>query len=36
MSEAEPKRRRGTFVQEVRARLVGGLAWMAGHLPKDR
>ena len=34
MTGARPKRRRGTFVQEVRARLVGALAWVAGRLPE--
>jgi lauroyl/myristoyl acyltransferase len=29
-----PKRRRGTFVQETRALLVGALAWLAGVLPE--
>jgi phosphatidylinositol dimannoside acyltransferase len=33
-SRGGQKRRRGTFVQETRALLVGGLAWLAGVLPE--
>ena len=33
-SPGRPKRRRGTFVQEVRAVLVGALSWLAGVLPE--
>jgi lauroyl/myristoyl acyltransferase len=31
---ARPTRRRGTVVQEIRARLLGALAWVAGRLPE--
>ena len=34
MTTARPKRRRGTFVQEVRARSLGALAWVAWRLPE--
>ena len=33
-SRERPRRRRGTFVQEIRALLVGGLSWLAGVLPE--
>jgi KDO2-lipid IV(A) lauroyltransferase len=33
-SQGRPKRRRGTFVQEARARVVGALSWLAGALPE--
>ena len=33
-SRGRPKRRRGTFVQEARALLVGALSWLAGALPE--
>jgi KDO2-lipid IV(A) lauroyltransferase len=33
-SRGRPKRRRGTFVQEARALLVGALSWLAGVLPE--
>ena len=36
MTGARSKRRRGTLVQEVRARLLGALAWIAGGCPRVR